>query len=269
MSDVAQPRPDEVRSRVRFGAEALKRAIDAHLLVVETRTGAADERVAEAYEALAAAADAYDEVLYDAYDEVTPFELPVVERGVDYPDTEEPEAVSVLIRRDYVVVDPARLRRQAARVEAGVGAAPEGAGVPEQGSGAAGHEAWGHGGVAGAGALPGAAAAGEGTASAEASRFGAGGAGGPGGPGGAESSGTNTALGTLFGEYEPDEIASRCEEFGLEEGDSTLWVCATEAAEPGEWLAEPFDDVDVQTMICRFDVSEVYGDELEALDPER
>ncbi|WP_037578094.1 hypothetical protein [Phaeacidiphilus oryzae] len=255
MSDVEQPRPDEMSSRVRAAAEALKRAIDAHLQVVETRTGPADERVADAYEALAAAADAYDEVLYEAYDEVTPFELPTVdEEGSGYPDTEDPEAVSVLIRRDYLVVDPARLRRQAARVESGVGPAPE----PATGA-------------AGALAVTDTGADAEADADADAAdtvtpilarpRSGP--------RTGIELPGTNSALGLLFGEYEPDEIASRCEEFGLEEGDSTLWVCATEPAEPGEWLAEPFEDVDAQTMICRFDVSEIYGDELEALDPDR
>ena len=38
----------------------------------------------------------------------------------------------------------------------------------------------------------------------------------------------HAALGVLFGEYEPDEIASRHKEFGLEEGDSTLWVSAAD-----------------------------------------
>ncbi|BFO20147.1 hypothetical protein SHKM778_65350 [Streptomyces sp. KM77-8] len=78
-----------------------------------------------------------------------------------------------------------------------------------------------------------------------------------------ETSGTvHGALGLLFGEFEPDEIASRHTEFGLEEGDSTLWVAASdEPAEPGEWLESPFEQVDPQQVVCRFDVSAVFDDE--------
>ncbi|CAM5709549.1 hypothetical protein SCALM49S_01842 [Streptomyces californicus] len=66
----------------------------------------------------------------------------------------------------------------------------------------------------------------------------------------------------LFGEYEPDEIASRHKEFGLEEGDSTLWVSAAEApAEPGEWLGAPFEDADPELVVCRFDVSAVFDED--------
>ncbi|WP_069814218.1 hypothetical protein [Streptomyces sp. TP-A0874] len=72
----------------------------------------------------------------------------------------------------------------------------------------------------------------------------------------------HTALGVLFGEYEPDEIASRHEEFGLEEGDSTLWVTAAEEpGEPGEWLDAPFEQADPELIICRFDVSTVFDEE--------
>ncbi|GAA3307560.1 hypothetical protein GCM10020295_66840 [Streptomyces cinereospinus] len=72
------------------------------------------------------------------------------------------------------------------------------------------------------------------------------------------------ALGLLFGEFEPDEIASRHKEFGLEEGDSTLWVTAAEEpADPGEWLEAPFEVVDPQSVVCRFDVSAVFDDEPE------
>lgn len=70
------------------------------------------------------------------------------------------------------------------------------------------------------------------------------------------------ALGVLFGEYEPDEIASRHKEFGLEEGDSTLWVTAAEELpEPGEWLDAPFDHADPERIVCRFDVSSVFDEE--------
>lgn len=80
---------------------------------------------------------------------------------------------------------------------------------------------------------------------------------------GAEVAGTvHGALGILFGEFEPDEIASRHKEFGLEEADSTLWVTASdEPADPGEWLEAPFDQVDAERVVCRFDVSAVFDDD--------
>ncbi|MEV4196420.1 hypothetical protein AB0J65_34275, partial [Streptomyces toxytricini] len=76
--------------------------------------------------------------------------------------------------------------------------------------------------------------------------------------------GTAGALGVLFGEYEPDEIASRAKDFGLEEGDSTLWIAAShEIPEPGEWLAAPFGGTDPQDVLHRFDVSSVFDDDEE------
>lgn len=205
MSDAAQPTVAEVRA----AAEAVKAALDRHLAAIEKRGGEQDPGVFAAYDALAAAAVAYDEMLDVAYDEVTPFEVPG-SSPASYEGPEEPEAVSVLIRRDYAVSEPDRLLAQAERV----------ARVADSGSGPA--------------------------------------------------RTLNSAIGVLFGEYEPDEIASRYEEFGLEEGDSTLWVAAAEPAEPGEWLNAPFDDADPQLLICRFDVSAVYDDEeTEPLDQER
>ncbi|MFI8964250.1 hypothetical protein ACIGO8_19285 [Streptomyces sp. NPDC053493] len=199
MSDAAQPTAAEVRA----AAEAVKAALDRHLAAVERRTGDDDPAVYEAFNALAAAAEAYDEALYDRYDEVTPFEIPGADDSLPpYAGPEEPHAVSVLIRRDYAVVEPQRLIAQARRVtdlerddEAGT---------------------------------------------------------------------THAALGVLFGEYEPDEIASRHKEFGLEEGDSTLWVeAADELPEPGEWLPAPFDHADPERIVCRFDISAVFDDEAE------
>ncbi len=159
MSDAAQPTAAEVRA----AAEAVKTALDRHLAAVERRTGEDDPAVYEAFNELAAAAEVYDELLYDRFDEVTPFEIPGTEDLPPYAGPEEPNALSVLIRRDYAVVEPQRLQAQAQRVEA----------VEDEG--------------------------------------------------GADVSGTvHGALGILFGEFEPDEIASRHKEFGLEEGDSTL-----------------------------------------------
>ncbi|OKK09449.1 hypothetical protein [Streptomyces sp. CB02400] len=204
MSDAAQPTAAEVRA----AAEAVKTALDRHLAAVERRSGEDDPAVYEAFNQLAAAAEAYDELLYDRYDEVTPFEIPGAEDAQPYTGPEEPTALSVLIRRDYAVVEPQRLRAHAQRIEA---------------------------------------------ADDETS----------------EASGTvHGALGLLFGEFEPDEIASRHKEFGLEEGDSTLWVTASDdPAEPGEWLEAPFEQVDPQQVVCRFDVSAVFDDD-EDLDDE-
>lgn len=67
MSDAAQPTAAEVRA----AAEAVKAAIDRHLDAVERRTGDDDPAVYDAFNALAAAAEVYDELLYDRYDEVT------------------------------------------------------------------------------------------------------------------------------------------------------------------------------------------------------
>ncbi|CAM5674049.1 putative protein OS=Streptomyces tendae OX=1932 GN=GUR47_33830 PE=4 SV=1 [Streptomyces tendae] len=202
MSDAAQPTAAEVRA----AAEAVKTALDRHLAAVERRSGEEDPAVYDAFNELAAAAEAYDELLYDRYDEVTPFEIPGEDTMPPYTGPEEPSALSVLIRRDYAVAEPQRLMAQARRVEAADEEAPD-----------------------------------------------------------VETSSTvHGALGLLFGEFEPDEIASRHKEFGLEEGDSTLWVTAAdESAEPGEWLEAPFEQADPQRVVCRFDVSAVFDEEFD------
>jgi len=245
MSDAAQPGGTEVRSVVRSAADSLKRAIDDHLAAVAAARGEDDERVLAAYQALAEAADAYDEVLYETYDEVTPFELPDLTADDSGLSVVDPEAVSVLIRRDYLVADPERLRRQAALLDAD--------GLLEEAEADGDHEDAGDGDdaeeaedledmdvevdapvLAGGGSRPlnGAAL-----------------------PLGARRRrpSVRSALTVVFGECDPDDVAARCEEFGLEEADSTLWVCATEPAESGEWLAEPFDSVSERNLVCRFD----------------
>ncbi|MEU9053677.1 hypothetical protein AB0D37_25265 [Streptomyces sp. NPDC048384] len=207
MSDAVQPTAAEVRA----AAEAVKTALDRHLAAVERRSGEDDPAVYEAFNQLAAAAEVYDELLYDRYDEVTPFEIPGTDDALPpYTGPEEPNAVSVLIRRDYVVVEPQRLLAHAERIEAA---------DYDDGSDA-------------------------------------------------DASGTvHGALGVLFGEFEPDEIGSRHKEFGLEEGDSTLWVTASdEQPEPGEWLEAPFEGVDPQRVVCRFDVSTVFDEDLDDVD---
>jgi hypothetical protein len=199
MSDAAQL----TRTEVREAAEAVKAAIDRHLEAVSSTTQDDDPAVFAAYEELAAAAIHYDQLLYEVYDEVTPFEVPGDGGPGSYRGPQEPEAISVLIRRDYRIADPRRLRAQAERVEDSLSPVP----------------------------------------------------------GNQEQEGVRAAVGVVFGEFEPDEIAARAEEFGLEEADSTLWVTAAEPAEPGEWLAEPFDSPDPHQLLCRFDVSEVYDED--------
>lgn len=114
MSDAAQPTAAEVRA----AAEAVKTALDRHLAAVESRSGDDDPAVYEAFNQLAAAAETYDELLYDRYDEVTPFEIPGAEEALPpYGGPEEPNALSVLIRRDYAVVEPQRLLAHAQRIE--------------------------------------------------------------------------------------------------------------------------------------------------------
>ncbi len=217
MSDAAQPSAAEVRA----AAEALKTALDRHLEAVERRSAEdgtaaeiarADAAVHAAFDELAAAGEAYDELLYDVYDEVTPFEVPGGDGMAAYSGPEEPGTLSVFIRRDYTVVEPQRLMAQAQRVTEldpdSVDGDTEVLEGPFAGSGA------------------------------------------------------HAALGVLFGEYEPDEIATRHREFGLEEGDSTLWVIAgDEPPEPGEWLGAPFESADPERVVCRFDVSAVFDEE--------
>jgi hypothetical protein len=205
MSDAAQPTAAEVRAAV----EAVKVALDRHLAAVERRSGEDDPAVHDAFNHLAAAAEVYDELLYTVHDEVTPFEIPGIEESLPpYEGPADPQAVSVLIRRDYTVSEPQRLLASARRIEE----------ADEDEADDLGDDAF--------------------------------------------SRTAHGALGLLFGEYEPDEIASRHREFGLEEGDSTLWVTAQdEPAEPGDWLSAPFEGADPARVVCRFDVSAVFDDE--------
>jgi hypothetical protein len=59
----------------RAALDRLVAALEAHLAAASRRTGEADPAVAAAFQILADAFNAYDEALYEAYDEVTPFVL--------------------------------------------------------------------------------------------------------------------------------------------------------------------------------------------------
>jgi hypothetical protein len=75
--------PGTVRTRL----QALVDALQAHLAATELRTGEADPAVFAAYAHLADAFVAYEESLYDSYDEVVP--MSVVEYEDDDEDDEE------------------------------------------------------------------------------------------------------------------------------------------------------------------------------------
>jgi hypothetical protein len=59
----------------RAALDRLIAALEAHLDAASKRAGEADPQVVAAYQTLADAFESYDESLYDAFDEVTPFVL--------------------------------------------------------------------------------------------------------------------------------------------------------------------------------------------------
>lgn len=59
----------------RAALDRLIAALEAHLQAASRRQGEADPAVVAAYQTLADAFESYDEALYTAYDEVTPFVL--------------------------------------------------------------------------------------------------------------------------------------------------------------------------------------------------
>jgi AAA ATPase containing von Willebrand factor type A (vWA) domain len=59
----------------RAALDRLVAALEAHLLAAGQRRGERDPGVEAAYRTLADAFETYDEALYDAYDEITPFVL--------------------------------------------------------------------------------------------------------------------------------------------------------------------------------------------------
>ena len=87
------PMPDEFSAtpeQVRAAVAGLKSALDAHLAAVESRAGENDPHVQAAYDALASAGETYDDALFSAYEEVTPFG-PVDSDDEDEDEDEETE----------------------------------------------------------------------------------------------------------------------------------------------------------------------------------
>ena len=75
----------------RAALDRLVAALEAHLTAAQRRQGEQDPAVEAAYAALSDAFEAYDEALYDAHDEVTPFVLYEDEDVDDDDDLDEEE----------------------------------------------------------------------------------------------------------------------------------------------------------------------------------
>ena len=74
----------------RAALDRLMAALEAHLQAAGRRQGEADPAVVAAYQTLADAFETYDESLYTAYDEVTPFVL--YDDAEDADDLEDEDA---------------------------------------------------------------------------------------------------------------------------------------------------------------------------------
>ncbi len=97
--------PTPTASDVRAAAEALKSAIDAHLAAVERSTGEGDLSVQESYDALHRKSETYDDLLFDVYDEVTPWEYAKAPELGDAAAEGELRRFALLLRRDYTLDD--------------------------------------------------------------------------------------------------------------------------------------------------------------------
>jgi hypothetical protein len=75
----------------RAALDRLVAALEAHLQAAGRRTGEADPAVVSAYQTLADAFETYDEALYAAYDEVTPFVLYEDAEDDDSDDSDDEE----------------------------------------------------------------------------------------------------------------------------------------------------------------------------------
>jgi hypothetical protein len=103
---------------VRAAAERLKSAIDRHLEACIDKGGEEDPTVQAAYDALREAAESYDDLLFDSFDEVTPWEFSEAQ-GYDSMEVEQPGVparVTVLLRRDFAVHSAADLIEAGRRV---------------------------------------------------------------------------------------------------------------------------------------------------------
>lgn len=223
----------EDAATARSAAGVLHAAIDSHLAAVETRAGEEDPVVQQAYDALRLAAEAYDDVLFEEYDEVTPFEFadPADEPAfevAEHPSGEALESVTVLVRRDYDVVDlPALFAGgRAARIEAEEGGLLAGApGVDDDP------------------ASPPDAQAEPDEAIED--------------PYAEEHEDLGAAVYELVHAYGVDGLHARAEDVGLEPTGATVWLMGEV---PGDIEADAFSGADEDAVLLRLD--EVYGLEL-------
>lgn len=86
-------------------------ALTSHFHAVRNRRDEADPQVQAAYTRLRSAAERYDDMLFELTGEVTPWEFPAgPPADVEYEDRgAAPDAVTVMVRRDYGIADPAGL----------------------------------------------------------------------------------------------------------------------------------------------------------------
>ena len=103
---------------VRAAADRLKSAIDRHLEACIDKGGEEDPTVQAAYDALREAAESYDDLLFDSFDEVTPWEFSEAQ-VYDAMEVEQPGVparVTVLLRRDFAIHSAAELIEAGRRV---------------------------------------------------------------------------------------------------------------------------------------------------------
>ena len=75
----------------RAALDEFVRALQRHFDAAAGRVSELDPAVVAAYDELASAFVAYDDVLFDAFDEVTPFDLTEDDDDDDEPEDDEPE----------------------------------------------------------------------------------------------------------------------------------------------------------------------------------
>lgn len=97
------------QSEARTALARLHAALDAHLDVVEKKTGENDPAVQAAFLELREACTDYDETIFDEHDEVTPFDLPPLPTGDEDDDDSYGPRLSVLTRWDFSIADAAKL----------------------------------------------------------------------------------------------------------------------------------------------------------------
>jgi hypothetical protein len=101
--------PDDTDLRELF--DDLVASLTSHFHAVRNRRDEADPQVQAAYTRLRSAAERYDDMLFELTGEVTPWEFPAgPPADVEYEDRgAAPDAVTVMVRRDYGIADPAGL----------------------------------------------------------------------------------------------------------------------------------------------------------------